>query len=388
MSAAEPTVRGLVLAGEASRMLQHGLRPVPHSLRLASPAALRLWFGKMILPLPSTPVPDFDQTWSEFEEEGQQAVASGMEGSALCTPPSARGGRRLQHVSGPSACNTSNSIFCWMRCMPFQDNASPEYCASINSGFNCTSQRDQVYIFPNNKHGDFNPSCTNSTDPITPDPRIPEPYYQDCIGFDDYVSSEQYQHHVVLSPGRAAFQWNVTADGKIQGRMSVFGRLGWMSFGIHNVAGGYSKKGMYGSHVIMGIATTALGDPEKPEQWDKDNLTTTVAEYIISSTASAFRHWSTPYTEMAGVDSALSETELSSVDCFASMKFTTASISGWGLNVTDGTETKLIWAYHPNSSPLHGVPWPWAIRASGGRPWLPFTGTRSKRCRCGWLTDK
>ena len=69
-----------------------------------------------------------------------------------------------------------NQMFCWMRCMDFTETVSPEACAEQDGlRVQCASQRDQIWRHEDS-HGDYRPTCTNSTQHVTPTPTIPIPH--------------------------------------------------------------------------------------------------------------------------------------------------------------------------------------------------------------------
>ena len=86
--------------------------------------------------------------------------------------------RKLLQADALPECE-GDEMYCWMRCMPPPEDgsASPEICAAQNLKYQCISQRDQLWRLED-AHGDYNPTCSNSTEFVTPPPEIPTPFAQ------------------------------------------------------------------------------------------------------------------------------------------------------------------------------------------------------------------
>ena len=93
----------------------------------------------------------------------------------------------------------------------------------------CASQRDQVWREGIDSHGDYNPTCTNSTANITKDPSMPDNYTApaNCSGtFADFLNKTSYPNSHELVKDKLWLQWRRAADGNsIEARMAYDGRF-------------------------------------------------------------------------------------------------------------------------------------------------------------------
>lgn len=230
-----------------------------------------------------------------------------------------------------------NQIYCWMRCMNFTEDVNPGSCAQKGLGLKCLSQRNQIWR-PQDSHGDYNPTCTGVPDDqfVTPAPEFsPRDETACATGFEDFMGRSNYDHAVELEPGKHWFLWSVR-DELLHAKLAYNDKVGYMAIGPENVGGGLG--GMYGSHIVMGIV-----DPDNkadPLVFGAPWIGTSVNEYVIDESNSAFRHWSTPVARR------LVESEINVTSCFTSMSFVTSNIAGVPLNLTAGSTNYFIWASH------------------------------------------
>ena len=97
----------------------------------------------------------------------------------------------------------------------------------------CASQRDQIWRKGIDSHGDYNPTCTNSTENITKDPSMPENYTApaNCSGtFADFLNKTSYPNSHELIKDKLWLQWRRAADGNsIEARMAYDGGVFFFS---------------------------------------------------------------------------------------------------------------------------------------------------------------
>ena len=150
------------------------LRACPHAMAMpdnkggsANPDNFRLWYGRMFLPPPTA--------LSTAHGASFGAVRSGMIADVATGKGVSAGvgcARALLQTDATPEC-ADNQMFCWMRCMDFTETVSPEACAEQDGlRVQCASQRDQIWRHEDS-HGDYRPTCTNSTQHVTPTPTIP-----------------------------------------------------------------------------------------------------------------------------------------------------------------------------------------------------------------------
>jgi len=205
----------------------------------------RVWFGLMQLP-PADAVaveggPSFGSLRQRIIEAATQGRSSADSAVALGCSGTLRA-RELQSVQ----C-AENQIYCWHVCTNYTASASPQVCASKHMGFNCTDQFDQIYR-PEDGHGDYVPSCTNSTKYVTPRPPVEQPD-KTCKGFQAAVEDADYCKVLTLVQGQTYVLWKVVGD-QVLVKMVHNKRVGWMGFGTANASGGLN--GMHGAYVVMG----------------------------------------------------------------------------------------------------------------------------------------
>eukprot|EP00927_Polykrikos_kofoidii_P049650 TRINITY_DN43685_c0_g1_i1.p1 TRINITY_DN43685_c0_g1~~TRINITY_DN43685_c0_g1_i1.p1 ORF type:complete len:636 (+),score=74.50 TRINITY_DN43685_c0_g1_i1:87-1994(+) len=291
--------RGLVLHAPA-----HAFR-MPRGLHAGMH---RVWYGMMQLP-PQDAMSD--KTGLTFGEVRANIISNPQ-------APSGLGCSRQLAARELSATCSANQMYCWHRCMNFTASVSPTACAAKHTGFNCTSQFDQVYR-KQDGHGDFNLACTNSTQTVTPRPVVVQPAGT-CNGWQDLISDTKYAHRVALAENETYFLWNVAGD-QVEGRMVHKGLVGWMAIGLANIGGKHN--GMNGARIVMG-----QNDPA---------ASPSIGEHKIHESLSAFRHWKTPLSP-----SSLEDASMVLTGCFSSIKFKTKKIYGQDLNVTHGIN-HMIW---------------------------------------------
>jgi len=275
----------------------------------------RVWYGLMQLPP------------SDAESEEAEGLTFGQVRAEMVANPDSPlslgcsqqfAARELSEACG------ENQLYCWHRCMDFSDTVSPDVCAARDLGFNCTSQFDQIYR-EQDGHGDYNLACTNSTELVSPRPPVVQPTGT-CAGWEAMVSDAGFAHRVALVPDETYFLWNVAGD-EVHGKMVHNGLVGWMAIGLENVGGHHN--GMNGARIVMGH--------------NEPGTAPTIGEYRIHERMTAFRHWKTPLAAPALRDASMTLTA-----CFSSIEFTTGSIYGMGLNVTEGTN-RMIWGLTHNA---------------------------------------
>ena len=299
------------------------LRAVPHAMRMPDQAAseARVWYGRMFLPPTDALSHREGVSYGEIRDltqETHQKASAGADSvlSIGCSRPSKF---VPQAEGGADAACAANQMYCWMRCMNYTDDANPTACAAKGLGFNCTDQFDQVWV---SGHGDYWPSCTNSTQLTQPLDPIPSPspgQAEACAPWDTFSSAAGYNMSTALgTAGRTKLMWNVVGD-EIQVKMVHSARAGWLALGAENVGGDHN--GMNGASVVIGRFDPVQGN--------------SVGEYTIPLDRTAFRWWIPAKT------SSLSGTELSVDGCYTTLKFTTKQIDGVSLNVTSN---RMIWA--------------------------------------------
>jgi len=307
----------------------------PHAMRMPqhNDNQARLWYGRMFLPPDEALNERQGKSFGRVREMMIEAVTSnGGVGTGMgCS-------RKLAEVE-QLECG-DDAMYCWMRCMNYTTEISPTACANKGLGLQCLSQRLQIWR-PEDSHGDYNPACTDVTDDfVTPPPTIPDRDESSCAdGFEDFIGKAEYDFALELEPGKHWFLWSVK-DGLLHAKLAYNDNAGWLAIGPMNASGKYG--GMLGSHVVMGIVDTASADD--PMAFGAPWVGTGVREYIIDEEKTAFRHWSEHYTP-----SSLQDAEMTTTACYTAMTFKTASVAGWNLNLTQGTNNTLIWGSHTDT---------------------------------------
>jgi len=245
----------------------------------------------------------------------------------------------------------AGTTFCWHRCMPHIDfGISLEICEERNLQLKCINPREQV---AESGHGDFYPECTNSTELITPYPRVQE-YPQDpdvctSLEWNEFSSSKGYKFvfdklgdnrgnrnlEVEQVPEKGSRQvarlmWNVDGD-KIDGKLVFNGQFGYLAIGFANPGGKHN--GMNGASIIMAIPG---GNYTAKYGFDLSH-SASIAEWVIHEHGSSFRHWTDP---LPGRD--MSSYKIETTSCFTAISWNTDNINDIKFN-TGGTDD-LIWA--------------------------------------------
>ena len=277
--------------------------------------------------------------------------------------------RMLQEVQ--VVCNYTEQVYCWHRCMNATEyDVSEEICASQSRELQCVSPRNQVWLGVN--HGDFFPGCADSTwENETAFPALPNFPRDDaqCTDFSTFYDDGMFANSISLPDGAGAlFQYNITSDGNVKGRLAFNGIFGYLSFGFKGVGGRIT---MYNAPVILAMPGgnfTALDGLDL-------TLGPEVHEYITDLNATAFRHWSVPYGEMEDHDSEEHDhddtngtvatarsfggrllhgneshysVETEQDDCYTALYFEVKSIAGKSINLMG--EDEFIWAGNRNDT--------------------------------------
>lgn len=302
------------------------LRPTPHAMTIPSlgRGGSRLWYGRMFLP-PQTAIDTTAGTTIGELHRGMLDDVTSHGTAEVSVGCSRASGTRRARAADDQCAGEKDTIYCWMRCMPYTDEANPEICAAAGTHLKCTSQRDQVWRLQDG-HGDFNPACTaDPTNYVTEPPKIPDrPANCQEQSFEAFTNASEYDAHIELLEGKLALMWSVV-DGAVRAKLAFDGVVGWMAIGHENPTGGHN--GMNGAPIVMG-----LNDPD-PDIVGAPYIGTGVNEFVIHNHASAFRHWSTPYR-----DPMLRHERMLITDCHSSMQFTASSIGGWPLAVGASTQ--------------------------------------------------
>jgi hypothetical protein len=172
-----------------------------------------MWYGRMFLPPAEALSEEHGISYAALRTKVIEQVHSGdgVGGGVGCS-------RMLLETEGTQCAD--NQIFCWMRCMNHTPAANPTACAANDGGdsplkLQCASQRGQVWREGFDSHGDYNPTCTNSTENITADPIMPALYTRLTDGtctnasFADFLNKTSYPNRFELfnpSPSTQALQ--------------------------------------------------------------------------------------------------------------------------------------------------------------------------------------
>jgi len=312
-----------------SRVRGAPLRAAPHAFRMpaAGASAARVWYGRMVLPPGGALHPAHGQT---FDDLRRAMIAGDAEELRLgCSSPHAVA-RQLE----TTAC-AAGSLYCWHRCMAWAEEGepagvSPETCAARGLELKCVNTRDQLYVAG---HGDYFPSCTNTTANATDYPTLPD-YPRDaakCTSamFQAFSNTTGYEHALDLNASK--LMWTV-ADGALEGKLVFDGIFGYLSFGLAGPAGS-DKNGMHNASVILALRGGVYDDAKGMDL----TSASTVGEYKIHHKQTSFRHWKTPRQS-----DPLSVYAVESTGCFVALSFKTRAINGIALNLTGADE--LLWA--------------------------------------------
>ena len=346
------------------------LRAVPHVVKLESSEYARIWYGLMVLPPSSAIHPLYgDVTFGQL----RQGLLSGDKNSiqlACSNSGSTSNYRMLEEVN--TTCANAEEVYCWHRCMNSTEfDVSEDICASMSLELECINPRNQISL--GISHGDFYPGCAGSDwENETAFPALPNFPRDDalCTDFASFYDDGEYANSVALEDGVGAlFQYNITSDGIVKGRLAFNGIFGYLSFGFAGVGGHLS---MFNAPIILAMR----GGDFTPLDGLNLTLGPEVKEYITSLNYTAFRHWSTPYGEEEHDDgedhddhestNETTATERSAGgrslhgneshywvdtekdDCYTSLYFEVKSIAGANINLM-GKDT-FIWAANRNDT--------------------------------------
>ena len=300
------------------------LRPTPHAVALPAHDAsmARVWYGLMVLPPADAYSAKEQKTYGDvrrmLSSMAPEDVPAGL-GCSVDTMRALHGGANDNHNDNDndSGCEEGH-LQCWFRCMSLADvGVSHDTCTEANHSIKCANTRGQVS--DGFEHGDFFPVCTDSVEEVTPHPKLPN-YPQDaevCTQekWDEFnVVGEEYEYMFNLTTHltNAVFYWTPNMEtGTIKARLNFNGLFGFISFGFANLAPDAGHNGMNGGTVVLATP----GSPLSYSAVTGLDLTsdTTVAEYIIDHSETAFLHWKDPVGETSA--------EVSTDDCFTSLEF-------------------------------------------------------------------
>mmetsp|Transcript_48457 Transcript_48457/g.73207 ORF Transcript_48457/g.73207 Transcript_48457/m.73207 type:complete len:659 (-) Transcript_48457:105-2081(-) len=310
------------------------LRATPHALSIPNHKEdeARAWYGRMVLPPTDAVHPEHGDTFGNIRNLMIDAAGKGEQTEKLglgCS--SSQTARNLEEIS----CQ-ANSIYCWSRCMSILEEGIPHenYCQEErNLRLDCVNPRNQTYT---GGHGDYYPACTASTENATSYPKLPvyqeirDPNICTDTAFNDFAKTEGYAHSFDLGP--SIFMWSVV-DGEVDGRLVFDGVFGFLAIGHASFAGG-PHDAMNGASIIMALPG---GDYSAVTGLDL-SLEPNINEYVISHTASAFRHWKEP---VSGANTSSYEIEVVE-NCFTAIKFKTSEINGIPFDLNGKND--LIWS--------------------------------------------
>lgn len=319
------------------------LRAVPHALIMPSSNTgqeSRSWFGRMFLPPQDALMTGRDITYGQLknvmvQEQSDQTLSIG------CSQQSAPS--VLSRKLAAESCDTTNSIWCWMRCMSFTPTANPGYCAANNSGFNCSSDfADEIYRPAIDSHGAYQPRCTNSTKFVSVYPTAYSPTSTCSLTVDSVIKSGNYTHRIQVNNVNTTILWKKVGNEVAIALVRVNTKVGWMGFGLNNPGG--NANGMFGGSVVLASIN--------------DGVKSLMGEYQISTVASVFSMWNTPLPET------VSNKELQISNCGAVMKFQGSQIGGKVLSMTG--ENTLMYAMDTKYNGLY--------KTFEGKDWLFYHG--------------
>eukprot|EP00640_Fibrocapsa_japonica_P003366 CAMPEP_0113938754 /NCGR_PEP_ID=MMETSP1339-20121228/5175_1 /TAXON_ID=94617 /ORGANISM="Fibrocapsa japonica" /LENGTH=321 /DNA_ID=CAMNT_0000942017 /DNA_START=228 /DNA_END=1193 /DNA_ORIENTATION=+ /assembly_acc=CAM_ASM_000762 len=261
-----------------------------------------------------------------------------------------------EHTTTESVC-PSGSMYCWSRCMELEPySVSEDSCSAQGLELKCVNPRNQVY---ESGHGDYYPACSNSTEPVTPYPTLPE-FPQNSTAcsaesWDEFSELDSYSHTFDLTNEHTAakFQWSVLEDGVVSARLAFNGIFGWLGLGFLNLAPDAGHNGMNGANVLLALP----GDGYTAQYGLDLGGMHNVQEYVVSTEDSAFRHW-----QEAVKDDPNAQVEYDG--CFTAISFEADSINGNFFNVTGADN--MLWAgnqvdyyvgYHLRNRDIFTVEW-------------------------------
>ena len=326
------------------------IRATPHKVGLVShdENVARVWYGRMVLPPPLGYNPTEKKTHGQIRSlvnkrddssDGNLNIPQGLG----CSSPDHM--RLLSGADGHSSdinCEDEEAIYCWFRCMSLVDqNVSRAICQERKLNVQCINPREQ---FSHGKqHGDYYPFCSNTTEAVTPYPKLPTYPADDKVCTDDlwnsYSDGDNFDHTFDLTSKEtsAKFMWSVLDDKKtIHGKLTFRGLFGYISIGIANMDPKARHNGMNGARIIMALPG---GDKEYSAKDGLDlNKTKSIEEYIIDHQQSSFRHWKTPVT----AEGRFLDANVTHDECFTALSFRMDGIHDTLFNVSSTDD--LVWA--------------------------------------------
>ncbi|KAL3914089.1 MAG: hypothetical protein SGARI_000314 [Bacillariaceae sp.] len=347
---------------KADKCGSKSLRPLPHALSMpkpTSPAARRVWYGRMVLPPASAIHPQHEEeglTFGSLRERMIEHQSSDPSVMALgCSGSSSNVARQLEEAScedGTLLCNVE------------EENITATLCQEQGLDLLCVNPRGQKW---DNTHGDWFPACVDAeTAPEATDyAKLPDfPRSSDnCTdaAYAEYVqdNAAQYENMMNLTNGGVLY-WTVQDGDVINGMLSYNGLFGFLALGFAGPPG--SRNEMVSAKVILATPSSVY-NASHGFDFDYDPM---VAEYGIGSEF-AFRHWQTPLSAVSRQAAIVSDSTSYAVDdgdCFTSMTFTTAGIFDRSFNVS-GMDA-MVWAangedmfagYHGDSRGVVYVEW-------------------------------
>jgi len=364
---------GIEQIGINDRLREEGkspLRSTPHAMVMPSDAAAvdgtsRVWHGRMVLPPSGAIHPSHSSSGKTFGDVRRALIESSLD-SASSFVSTSQSGKLSLGCSSPieqariladeDVSCAEDSTYCWHRCMPHEDRGiNVGVCAQRNLQLQCINPREQVYI---SGHGDFYPACSNSSEPASDYPTLPD-YPRDeatCTvdAWKEFSKTDGYTHvfdrlgdnrgnrgfwEGATSKGQgkvAKFMWNVAEDGEtIDGKLVFNNLFGYLAIGIASEGGKHN--GMNGASIIMAIP----GGNYSSKLGLDLGMDDTVLEYEIDHNGSSFRHWSDP---LSARDTSSYSHE--STECFTSLSFKTDNINDNPLVNATGMGD-LVWAGNP-----------------------------------------
>jgi len=302
------------------------LRATPHAVSLTAhdDSLARVWYGRMVLPPKDAYSSVTDTTYGDVRKLIIDTPDADLPSGIGCSSMD----MRALSGDGSTSCG-ADELMCWARCMPLADfNIDENTCADQDLRLQCINPRGQSS--DGSRHGDYYPACTNTTQEVTPFPKITGQNDNCADEWEAFRMGSAYDHHFNLTTAAnsgAFFMWSVVG-GTIKARLAFNNVFGYLSAGFADING--KKNGMHGANVLIAMpggdysAVTGL-DLDKPS----------VQSFVIDPTQSSFRHWQEPIDGNPGA-------EFVQTECFTALLFETDEINGIAFNTT-GTD-EMIWA--------------------------------------------
>ena len=337
--------------------LSKPLRATPHafSMPAVSSDVSRAWYGRMFLAPSAAIHQEHGTTYGQVRQLLVDETRSGRESAERmglgCSGDKIAVGRELQTCA-------AGTIYCWNRCMNATEDRgvffgiSEDICQAQGLQLQCTDILDRVYDPSFDRHGDYFPACTNSTQLVDSDlPSLPG-YPRNmsiCTDADWAVWSDTagYTHSYELG-SNGFVMWNVLGTGasrRVQLKMVYNALMGYLGIGFRNTEEGAGKMGMQGANVVL-----ALPGADYTLKYGL-NLSQpgSVQEYKIHDVQSRFRFWEGSGQPQSGmpehiptVTQHLNNTAYTKGACFGSMSFETSQIGETAFN-WDGAD-EIIWS--------------------------------------------